>query len=230
MSQQTNISTKSLVIKSIVRFLLGLISIAGILFLSAGTFQYRNAWIFLAAIFVPMFFSLIYLVVKDPELLQKRLKMKEKEERQKFVQKIGSVVIVAGLVLPGIDYRYAWSHVPSWLVAISTVIIVAGYVLTIVVLKQNSYASRVIEIQENQKVIDDGLYSVVRHPMYLFSSIIFIFTPLVLGSFYALIPQVFYPAILIIRLLNEEEVLQKDLPGYTEYMKKVPYRLIPYIW
>ncbi len=230
MSNKTILNKKSLAIKSFLRFLSGLIIVACILFLSAGSFNYWNAWLFIAAIFIPMFFALMYLLTKDPELLEKRMKTKEKEGKQKFVQKIGSVLIIAGLVLPGFDYRYAWSSIPNWLVMIATIFLVVGYILTIVVLKQNSYASRVIEVQENQKVIEYGLYSKVRHPMYLFSSIVFLFTPLVLGSFYALIPMMFYPVILIMRLKNEEEILKKELIGYEEYMKRVQYRLIPLIW
>lgn len=230
MTYSTILDKKSLGIKSISHFLSWLIIAASILFLSAGSMNYWNAWLFMAAIFIPMLFSLMYLLAKDPELLEKRMRTKEKQEQQKFVQKIGSALIIAGFVIPGIDYRYAWSSVPIWLVMIATLVLFLSYIFTIVVLKQNSYASRIIEIQEHQKVIDYGLYSQVRHPMYLFSSIVFLCTPLVLGSFYALIPMVFYPVILVIRLKNEEEVLKKGLIGYEEYMKKVRYRLIPYLW
>jgi protein-S-isoprenylcysteine O-methyltransferase Ste14 len=230
MSENTNLNKKALAIKSLLRFLSALIIVGCILFISAGSLKYWNAWLFISAIFIPMFFALMYLLTKDPELLEKRMKTKEKQEKQKLVQKIGAVLIIVGFLLPGFDHRYTWSSVPFWLVIIATIFLVLGYVLTIVVMKQNSYASRVIEVQENQKVIDYGLYSKVRHPMYLFSSIIFIFTPLVLGSYYAVVPMALYPVILIIRLKNEEEVLKKELKGYEEYMKKVKYRLIPLIW
>jgi len=230
MSENTNLNKKALAIKSLLRFLSALIIVGCILFISAGSLKYWNAWLFISAIFIPMFFALMYLLTKDPELLEKRMKTKEKQEKQKLVQKIGAVLIIVGFLLPGFDYRYTWSSVPFWLVIIATIFLVLGYVLTIVVMKQNSYASRVIEVQENQKVIDYGLYSKVRHPMYLFSSIVFIFTPLVLGSYYAVVPMALYPVILIIRLKNEEEVLKKELKGYEEYMKKVKYRLIPLIW
>lgn len=230
MIMNTNIDSRHLAIKSTVRFLSGLFIVACILFLSAGSLYYWNAWFFLALVFIPMFFAMLYLFTKDPELLEKRMKTKEKQEEQKIVQLIGSVIIMTGFILPGFDYRWTCSRVPLWLVMVSALFLLFAYIMTIAVMKQNSYASRIIEVQEHQKVIDSGLYSTVRHPMYLFSSIVFLCTPLVLGSYYALIPMSCYPVILILRLKNEEEVLKKELPGYEEYMKKVKYRLIPFIW
>jgi protein-S-isoprenylcysteine O-methyltransferase Ste14 len=230
MSDNTHLNKKALATKTLTRFLSALIIVGCTLFISAGSLYYWNAWLFIAAIFIPMFFTSMYLIAKDPELLEKRLKTKEKQERQKLVQKIGIGPIIAGFLLPGFDFRYGWSGVPIWLVIVATIFLVLGYVLVIVVMKQNSYASRVIEVQEDQKVIDYGLYSKVRHPMYLSSIVIVLFSPLVLGSYYAIIPLALYPVILIIRLENEEEVLKKELKGYDEYIKKVKYRLIPLIW
>jgi protein-S-isoprenylcysteine O-methyltransferase Ste14 len=177
-----------------------------------------------------MIFVLIYLLIKDPELLEKRFKTKEKEKEQRFIQKIGIAPTIIGFLLPGFDYRFNWSNVPTWLVVIATILVVSGYILFIIVMKQNSYASRVIEIQQNQKVIEYGLYSKIRHPMYLAAIIIMLSSPLVLGSYYALIPMAFYPLIIIFRIKNEEEVLKKGLTGYEEYLKKVKYRLIPFVW
>lgn len=230
MSKTANLNKKSLAVKAIIRFLSGLLIIGCFLFIPAGTFNYWNGWLFIGSIFIPMIFVLIYLLIKDPELLEKRFKTKEKEKEQRFIQKIGIAPTIIGFLLPGFDYRFNWSNVPMWLVVIATILVVSGYILFIIVMKQNSYASRVIEIQQNQKVIDYGLYSKVRHPMYLAAIIIMLSSPLVLGSYYALIPMALYPLIIIFRIKNEEEVLKKGLAGYDEYLKKVKYRLIPLIW
>ena len=230
MPKTANLNKKSLAVKAIIRFLSALFIIGSILFIPAGTFKYWNGWLFIASIFIPMIVVLTYLLIKDPELLEKRFKTKEKEKEQKFIQKVGIVPTLIGFVLPGFDYRFNWSNVPTWLVIIATILVVSGYILFIIVMRQNSYASRVIEIQQNQKVIDYGLYSKIRHPMYLAAIIIMLSSPLVLGSYYALIPMAFYPLIIIFRIKNEEEVLKKGLTGYEEYLKKVKYRLIPLIW
>ena len=230
MSKTANLNKKSLAVKAIIRFLSALFIIGCILFIPAGTFKYWNGWLFIASIFIPMIVVLTYLLIKDPELLAKRFKTKEKEKEQKFIQKVGIVPTLIGFMLPGFDYRFNWSNVPTWLVIIATILVVSGYILFIIVMRQNSYASRVIEIQQNQKVIDYGLYSKVRHPMYVAAIIIMLSSPLVLGSYYALIPMALYPLIIIFRIKNEEEVLKKGLTGYEEYLKKVKYRLIPLIW
>ena len=230
MPKTANLNKKSLAVKAIIRFLSALFIIGCILFIPAGTFKYWNGWLFIASIFIPMIVVLTYLLIKDPELLEKRFKTKEKEKEQKFIQKVGIVPTLIGFVLPGFDYRFNWSNVPTWLVIIATILVVSGYILFIIVMRQNSYASRVIEIQQNQKVIDYGLYSKVRHPMYVAAIIIMLSSPLGLGSYYALIPMALYPLIIIFRIKNEEEVLKKDLAGYDEYLKRVKYRLIPLIW
>ena len=230
MSKTANLNKKSLAVKAIIRFLSALFIIGCILFIPAGTFKYWNGWLFIASIFIPMIVVLTYLLIKDPELLEKRFKTKEKEKEQKFIQKVGIVPTLIGFMLPGFDYRLNWSNVPTWLVIIATILVVSGYILFIIVMRQNSYASRVIEIQQNQKVIDYGLYSKVRHPMYIAAIIIMLSSPLGLGSYYALIPMALYPLIIIFRIKNEEEVLKKGLAGYDKYLKKVKYRLIPLIW
>lgn len=230
MSKNSSPDKKSLAVKAIIRFLSGLLIIGCFLFIPAGTFNYWNGWLFIGSIFIPMIFVLIYLLIKDPELLEKRFKTKEKEKEQRFIQKIGIAPTIIGFLLPGFDYRFNWSSVPMWLVFIATILVVSGYILFIIVMKQNSYASRVIEIQQNQKVIDYGLYSKVRHPMYVAAIMIMLSSPIVLGSYYALIPMALYPLIIIFRIKNEEEVLKKGLAGYDEYLKKVTYRLIPFVW
>lgn len=220
---------KALAARTAIRFLPAFLITGCTLFIPAGSLNYCNAWVLIAAIFIPMFFALTYLITMDPELLEKRMKAREKEERQKLVQKIGVVPINVGFLLPGFDYRYNLSNVPLWLVIIASIVLVLGYMLFVVVRRQNRYASRVIEIQENQRIIVYGLYSKVRHPMHTSSIIIFAFPQLVLGSYYAILPLALYPAILIIRIMSEEEVLKKELKGYEDYMKKVIYRLIALI-
>ena len=201
-----------------------------LIFIPAGSLRFWNGWLFLAVLFVPWFFSIFYQGVKDPDLLKKRSNLKERDRTQMSIQVLSFIFYIAVLVIPGLDHRYGWSRVPVLLVWLSGAAALAGFIMCIIVMRQNSYASRVIEIQDGQKLIDTGLYSVVRHPMYLSLVIIFAFCPLVLGSFYGLIPAVFIPLLLVLRILNEEKVLREHLAGYREYTQKVRYRLIPHIW
>ena len=214
----------------VTRFAMSFILLLVLIFLPAGTFRYFNGWLFMAGLLIPMIFALTWLIAKDPELLEKRVNLKEKEEEQKRYVKLSLLLFIIAYVIPGLDFRFGWSHVPLWLVIFSLVMMVSGYVMFMVVMMQNRYASRVIEIQQEQKVIDTGLYSVVRHPMYLAATVLYLFSALVLGSYYALIPMVVLPFLLAYRILNEEKVLINGLPGYDQYMKKVKYRLIPFVW
>jgi protein-S-isoprenylcysteine O-methyltransferase Ste14 len=200
------------------------------LFIPAGSLKYWNAWLYIGSLITPMTIALVYLYTHDPSLLEKRINTSEKEKEQKSYVKLSLVWFIISFVLPGLDFRYGWSSVPLWLVLMSVVVMQFGYTLFILVMKQNSYASRVIEIQEKQKLIDTGLYAIVRHPLYLTASIIYISSPLILGSFYALIPIAFLPLMLAYRIINEEKILIDGLEGYKEYMKKVKYRLIPFVW
>jgi protein-S-isoprenylcysteine O-methyltransferase Ste14 len=219
-----------LIFQAITKYILALLFIGLLLFAPAGSFKFWNAWVFMGGLFIPMIFVMTYLIIKDPELMQKRMKMQEKEKTQKIYVVLSIIIFMITYTIPGLDFKYHWSKVPLWLVIVATLIMIFGYFMFFTVMKQNSYASRVIEIQKGQKVIDTGLYSVVRHPMYLAALILFGISPLVLGSFYALIPMMFIPLLLVIRILNEEKVLQNNLNGYQEYMKKIKYRLIPLIW
>jgi protein-S-isoprenylcysteine O-methyltransferase Ste14 len=223
-------SKKKILVKVLVRYLLAFVFIGILIFIPAGTLDYLNGWLFIAGLIVPMTFTLIYLLVKDPELLEKRINLKEKEDAQKKYIKLSLLLCIVAYIIPGLDYRYNWSNVPIWLVIVALVVMIFGYVMFIIVMLQNRYASRVIEIQENQKLIDTGLYSIVRHPMYLAATILYLASTIVLGSYYTLIPMILLPFLLAFRIKNEEKVLKQGLPGYKEYMEKVKYRLIPFIW
>lgn len=220
----------SLIARAVFMYILSLLFIGLLIFLPAGTLKFLNGWLFIGVLFTAMIFTLTFLLEKDPDLLAKRLKTKEKEKPQKVYLVLSIIVLLFTFIIPGLDYRYGLSDVPVAVVIVSTVIMMAGYFMFFAVMRQNTFASRVIEIQEGQKLIDTGLYSFVRHPMYLGASILYLSAPLVLGSWYALIPAAFIPVVLLIRILNEEKVLIKGLKGYTEYMKKVKYRLIPFVW
>jgi len=211
-------------------YIFSLLIVSLLIFLPAGSMKFWYGWLFIGALFIPMFFVLIYLIVKDPDLLSKRMKTKEKEKTQKVYLILSIIVILVTFIIPGLDFRFKWSDVPLPVILISTLMVISGYLMIFLVMRQNTYASRVIEIQDEQKLIDTGLYSFVRHPMYSGAIILYGFAPLVLGSFYALIPMVFIPILLIIRIRNEEKVLKEGLKGYVEYMKRVKYRLMPFIW
>lgn len=226
----TNQPGNKLLSKVLIRVFFAIIFIGVLIFVPAGTIRFLNGWLFIGGIFLPMTFTLIYFYIKDPELLEKRMNIKEREDAQKKYLKLSLILFVVAYIIPGLDYRFHWSEVPMWLVVVALVIMICGYIMFIVVMKQNRYASRVIEIQHEQKLIDTGLYSLVRHPMYTAATILYLSSVLVLGSYYALIPMLFLPFLLALRINNEEKVLIKGLPGYEEYMKKVKYRMIPPIW
>jgi protein-S-isoprenylcysteine O-methyltransferase Ste14 len=226
-----NKNRKSPVIVGLIRFIIKSLFFVLILFLSAGSLKYLNAWIFIGSFFLPDFLIIIYLAIKDPELLLKRLKNEETEKTQKIFIHIFRITALIVIILSGLDYRFQWSNISIFLVITLAIIMIFGFILSFVVMKQNSYASRVIEIQKRQKLIDTGLYSLIRHPMYLSAILIFCPLPLVLGSFYAFILSILIvPVLLVMRIMNEEKVLKKNLIGYTKYMKKVKHRLIPFIW
>ncbi len=211
-------------------FALALIIVGLIFFLPAGSLRYWQAWIYYGIIFVPMFFVMTYFLKNDPELLERRTKYKEKKGEQSTIIKITTLIFLIGFIIPGFDYRYQWSNVPVALVIMADVIVFLSYIVFFLVLKENSYASRIIEVEKGQKVISTGPYATVRHPMYSGVMLLFLFTPLALGSFWALIPFIPLPALLVLRILNEEKVLLRDLPGYKEYCQKTRYRLLPFIW
>jgi len=221
---------KKLFIQAIVKYVSGLILVSILLFIPAGTLNYWNAWLFIGVVYVPMLIVGIVLMIRNPELLRKRLNAKEKEAEQKSVILFGGLMFVGGFVVAGLDYRFQWLALPKWLVIAATVVLLFAYLLYAEVLRENAYLSRTIEVQEGQKVIDSGLYGIVRHPMYTSTILLFLSMPLVLGSFFSFLVFLIYPVIMVKRIRNEEEVLEKSLEGYSEYKKRVKYRLIPFIW
>ena len=219
-----------LFLSAIIKFLFGLILIGAMLFLPAWTLDYPGAWLFIALLFIPMLIMGAVLFIKAPELLKKRLNNKEKEKAQKGVLALSGLMFPIGFILSAVDFRFGWSRVPIWLVVISSALFFVGYALYAEVMRENAYLSRTVEIQKNQKVVSTGLYGIVRHPMYLATLLMFLPMPLILGSFWGIIPFLLYPVLIIIRILNEEKILEDGLLGYKEYKTKVKYRLIPFIW
>ena len=221
---------KKLFIQAIGKFFSGIFMLSLLLLLPAGTVFYWNAWLLIGILFIPMFIVGIILMFRNPELLRKRLKVKEKETEQKSVIILGGLMFICGFIVAGLDYRYQWSVLPKWLVIVATVIFFAGYLMYAEVLRENRYLSRTVEIQESQKVIDTGLYAIVRHPMYTSTILLFLSLPLVLGSLSSFVIFLMYPLIVIKRIKNEEEVLEKGLAGYSDYKKRIKYKVIPFVW
>ena len=222
--------TKNLFIQAITKYLLGVLVIGLLIFLPAGALSFSNGWIFMGLLFIPMFFAGIVLMVKNPELLKRRLNAKEKLDEQGIVIKLSGLMFVAGFVVAGLDFRFQWLVLPISVPIIAAVVFLASYLLYAEVLRENTYLSRTIEVQDNQKVIDTGLYGIVRHPMYSVTLLLFLSMPLVLGSIYAFVIFCAYPFIIAKRIKSEELFLEQELDGYIEYKKKVKYRLIPFIW
>lgn len=219
-----------LLLNALIKFIVGLTLVGVLLFVPSGSFNYINGWLFIGLLFIPMLILGIILFFKAPSLLEKRLGAKEKDDTQKGVVALSGLLFIGGFVVAGLDWRFGWSHVPMWLVIVAAVILLIAYGLYAEVMRENAYLSRTIEVQENQKVIDTGLYAIVRHPMYMATILLFLMIPLVLGSWYALIVFLSYPIVIAVRIRNEEKVLEAGLAGYTEYKKKVKYRIIPFIW
>lgn len=221
---------KKLLFQAILKFLFGVLLIGGMIFLPAGTFRYWNAWLNMGILFIPIFIVGIVMLLKNPELLKKRLNAKEKQSEQQLVIKLSGLMFVVGFVVAGLNFRFQWMMLPNWLIGISAVIQMLSYLIYAEVLRENTYLSRTIEVQQNQKVIDTGLYGIVRHPMYSATIILFLSMPLVLGSLISFFIFLAYPVIIAKRIRNEEKVLEKELKGYAEYKKKVRYKVIPFVW
>ena len=219
-----------LFIDAITKFLVGVILVGLLLFIPANTINYFNAWLLLGLLFIPMFIAGIIMMIKSPDLLLRRLNIKEKEQEQKEVVLLSGLMFIIGFIVAGLNYRYGWNTVPNVIVLVSSGLFILSYIMYALVLKENTYLSRTIEVEENQKVVDYGLYGIVRHPMYSITIFLFLSMPLILGSLYSFMVFLIYPFVIIKRIKNEEKVLEKELKGYIEYKKRVKYRLIPFIW
>lgn len=222
--------TVKLFISAILKFSLGAVLVGLLIFLPAGTFAYFNGWLFMGILFVPMFLAGLVMMAKNPKLLESRLDAKEKETEQSLVVKLSGLMFLAGFIVAGLGVRYGWYTLPKPVVIVSAVVFLIAYILYAEVLRENTYLSRTIEVQEGQKVIDTGLYGIVRHPMYSVTLLLFLSMPLVLGSIYSFVIFLAYPFIIAKRIKHEEKFLEKELNGYKEYKQKVKYRLIPFIW
>jgi len=221
---------RSLASRLILRTAISAVIVAAFLFLPAGSLHYWQGWAFMALWFLPMLISSPYFLKHDPQLVERRLQTKEKSKEQKTIIRLAQPIVFLNLLVPGLDYRSGWSRVPIWLTIVSEAFVLAGYVITFWVMKENSFASRTVQVMEGQKVITTGPYRIVRHPMYFGAVLMLLFTPLALGSWWALPGFLIVGALIVIRLLNEEKVLRQELPGYAEYCEKTRYRLVPMVW
>ena len=219
-----------LLLNALVKLILGIVLVGLLVFLPAGTLEYTGGWLFMGLLFVPMLILGIVLFIKSPELLKRRLDSKEKTSSQKGVVKLSGLVFTVGFVISGLDFRFSYSRMPLWITVTTSVLFIGSYILYAEVMRENAYLSRTVKVEEGQKVIDTGLYGIVRHPMYIATVIMFLMIPLILGSWCGAIVFLSYPAIIIFRISEEEKLLEKELEGYAEYKKKVKYRLIPFIY
>ena len=219
-----------LAIRALTKYLAGLVLVALLLFVPAGSLAYPNGWLFISLLFIPMLVLGFVLLFKAPELLEKRLNAKEEQGEQRKVVGLSALLFLAGFVTAALDFRFGWSQLPGWLVLAASAVLLLSYGMYAEVMRENAYLSRTVEIQENQKVIDTGLYGIIRHPMYTSTILLFLSIPLVLGSGIAFLLFLAYPVLIAKRIRNEEQVLEEGLAGYREYKQKVKYRLIPFIW
>ena len=223
-------NTSRLLAQGLLKMLSGMLAVGLVLFLPAGSWSYFNGWLFCGLLFLPMLVVGALLLWKAPALLEKRLNTKEREKIQMAVVAVSSLLFLAAFVAAGLDFRFGWTHVPVWLVCLAAVLQLAAYGLYAEVMRENAWLSRTVEVQENQKVIDTGLYGIVRHPMYTSTILLFLAMPLVLGSWLSFAIMLFFPVVIVFRIRNEEKVLEAGLAGYREYKQRVRYRLLPFIW
>lgn len=219
-----------LLLNALVKFTCGLLLVGLLIFLPAGTIAFPGGWLLMGLLFAPMLIAGFVMYFKSPGFLAKRLDAKEKQGKQKGVLAFSGLMFIAGFVVAGLDFRFGWSTMPDWVTITAAVLFLASYALYAEVMRENAYLSRTIRVEEGQKVVDTGLYGIVRHPMYAVTILLFLMMPLVLGSWYALIAFLFYPAIIVVRLKDEEDLLTRELPGYEAYKQKVKYRIFPFVW
>jgi len=229
-TKSNQILQKRLIRKIFFLFPLTILVLGAIFFIPAGTLAYWQAWVYLVIILAPAALVVSYFLRNDPSFLVRRMKMKEKEREQRLIIKLGYLPYLLAFLLPGFDQRFGWSQVPFFVVIIAEILVVLGYGIVLMVYRENRFAARVVEVEQGQKVIDSGPYAHVRHPMYVGALLMLISTPLALASYWAMIPTIFMIPVIVARILNEESVLTRDLKGYTDYMHKTRYRLIPGIW
>lgn len=222
--------TLKLFVQAIVKFLAGVVLVGLLIFLPAGTLDFFNGWLLMGVLFVPMFLAGIVMMIKNPSLLSERLDAKEKEREQSLVVRLSGLMFLTGFIVAGLDFRFGWLPLPKGVPIGAAVVFLVAYALYAEVMRENTYLSRTIKVQENQKVVDTGLYGIVRHPMYAVTLLLFLAMPLVLGSLFSFVIFLLYPFIIAKRIKNEEDVLERELEGYTEYKKKVKYRLVPFIY
>ena len=221
---------RNLFIQAITKVTAGILLMALLLFLPAGTIHYPGGWLLMSLLFIPMIIAGFVLMARNPDLLRKRLQMKEEQMAQKQVVALSGLMFVGGFVLSGLNFRYGWHTLPQWVVYGGAALFLLAYVLYAEVLRENTWLSRSIEVQEGQQVVDTGLYGIVRHPMYFATVLLFLSMPLVLGSIHAFLLFLVYPLLLVKRIRNEEELLERELPGYREYKQKVRWRMLPFLW
>ncbi len=219
-----------LLVEALMKFTCGLLLVGLLIFLPAGTLCYTYGWLLVGLLFGPMLIAGFVMLAKSPDFLAKRLDAKEKQVTQKGVVALSGLMFIAGFMVAGLDYRFSWSRMPVAVTIVASVLFLTAYALYAEVMRENAYLSRTIKVEEGQKVVDTGLYGIVRHPMYMATILLFLMIPIVLGSWYALIVFALYPAIIIVRLKDEEDLLTRELPGYVEYKQKVKYRIIPFVW
>lgn len=219
-----------LFVNALAKFFCGFLLVGLLIFLPAGTLAFSKGWLLMGLLFGPMFVAGLVMLAKSPAFLEKRLDVKEKRSAQQGVVKLSGLMFIAGFVVAGLDFRFGWSQMPKAVTVAASVLFLLAYLLYAEVMRENAYLSRTIQVEEGQTVVSTGLYGIVRHPMYMATLLLFLVMPLVLGSWWALIPFAFYPAIIISRLKDEEELLTRELAGYEEYKEKVKYRIIPFIW
>ena len=219
-----------LLAEALTKFICGLMLVGVLIFLPAGTVTYTYGWLLMALLFAPMLIAGLVMLSKSPEFLKKRLDAKEKQGTQRGVVAFSGLMFIAGFVVAGLDFRFGWSTMPGWVVIAASALFLTAYALYAEVMRENAYLSRTIKVEEGQRVVDTGMYGLVRHPMYAVTILLFLMIPLILGSWYALIAFAFYPVVIVVRLMDEEELLTRELSGYAEYKKKVKYRLIPFVW
>ncbi len=222
--------TKKLLLRALVKYLAGIVVAGALIFIPAGSLNFFNGWLFMGLLFVPMLIAGVILMFKNPELLEKRLNAKEKQNDQGLVIMLSGLMFLAGFIVSGLGFRFHWYQLPLWGVIVASVIFVLAYIMYAEVLRENTFLSRTIEVQENQTVVDTGLYGIVRHPMYTSTLLLFMTMPLILGSVFGFIIFFAYPFIIAKRIKGEEAFLEQELNGYREYKQKVKYRLIPFVW